>query len=457
MPPHYDLVVSGRLQLPDGTNVVGEIGVRGGQIVGLGDLGTLRGLEYIDGGNALVLPGHVDAHVHTRSEQDEGIASTTWAAAAGGATTIVDMPYDDPTPVTTRARFEEKARDVEREAITDVALWATIAKTAGLDEIVPLIEAGATGFKVSTFETDPDRFPRIPDGELYLAMHEIRGARSLIAFHAENDELVRRLTAKLRSDGRIDPSAHSESRPPVAESEAIGRALELAHSTGVRIHICHVSIERGFALVERARRDGVDVTAETCTHYLVLDEQELVRQGARAKINPPLRSAADAEALWRHLAQGRIDYVTSDHVAWRSEHKRGNDIFEAKSGVPGLELTLPLLFSEGVVRRRLPVARLVQILCANPARRLGLWPQKGGISLSADADLVLLDPEATWRIDEQRLATAAGWSPYHGRDVTGKVVRVLVRGETVYENGVVTGQVGHGTVVRPVRPAFGAI
>lgn len=452
-----DLVVSGRLQLPDGTSVVGEVGIQDGQIVGLADLGTLTGVEHIDGGDAIVLPGHIDAHVHTRSERRGGITETTMAAAAGGATTIVDMPYDDPTPVTTRALFEQKVRDVEREAMTDVALWATIAKSAGFDEIAPLVEAGAIGFKVSTYETHPDRFPRIPDGELYLAMREVRDAGSLVIVHAENDELVRRLTAKLRSEGRRDPTAHSESRPAVAETEAIGRTLELAHGTGARIHICHVSVERGFALVERARGDGVDATAETCTHYLVLDEEELVRQGARAKINPPLRSAVEVEALWRLLARGRIDFVTSDHVAWRPDHKQGGDIFEAKSGVPGLELTLPLLYSEGVVGRGLPVARLVQVLCANPARRLGLWPRKGGISLGADADLVLLDPEARWRIDEQRLATAAGWSPYHGREVTGQVTRVLVRGETVYEHGVVTGTVGHGTVVRPVRPTLAAV
>src|SRR6202521_2718838 len=247
----------------------------------------LHSSDRVDAGSSLVLPGVVDAHVHTRSERAEGIARATPSAAAGGVTTLVDMPYDDPTPITTVAAFLEKVAAVGREAITDVALWATIAKTGGLDEIEELVSAGACGFKVSTFETHPVRFPRIPDGELYLAMQRIKAAGSLIAFHAENDDLVRRLSARLEAGGRSDASAHAAARPPVAETEAVGRALELALATGVRVHIVHATVERAFTLVQRARGDGVDASAETCLHYLLLDEDELVRQGARAKINPP--------------------------------------------------------------------------------------------------------------------------------------------------------------------------
>ena len=254
---------------------------------------------------ALVLPGHVDTHVHTRSEAAEGITAATTAAAAGGATTIVDMPYDDPLPITSADAFRAKADAVEREAIVDVALYATIAPRDGLGEIDALVDAGAAAFKVSTFDTHPVRFPRIADDELYLAMQEIARRGSLIAFHAENDEIVRRLSRELSDAGREDALTHAEARPPVSETEAVGRALELALATGARTHICHVTLERGFTLVARARADGADVTAETCTHYLLLDETELVRQGARAKINPPLRPRAEVEALWRLLATRR--------------------------------------------------------------------------------------------------------------------------------------------------------
>jgi allantoinase len=237
----------------------------------------------------------------------------------------------------------------------------------------------------------------------------------------------------------------------VAESEAIGRVLELGLATGCRTHLCHVSIERGFTLVSRALADGVAASAETCTHYLVMDEDDLRRLGGRAKINPPLRPRTQQDALWRLLDAGRISQVTSDHVGWASELKDTPDIFAARSGVPGLETTLPLLFSEGVVRRGVPLGTLLHALCEGPAARYGLAPRKGAIAAGADADLVVFDPDERWRIDESELICHAGWSPYHGRDVTGRVKQVLVRGSTVFAGGEVRARAGAGRVVRPVR------
>jgi allantoinase len=446
----FDLVVAGRLALPGGQLIEGEVGVRDGRIAAISEPGSLTGSDRLDA-TGLVLPGVVDAHVHTRSEPAEGITRATTAAAAGGVTTIVDMPYDDPTPITNVGAFLQKTADIDREAITDVALWATIAKTGGLDEIEELVSAGACGFKVSTFETHPVRFPSIPDGELYLAMQRIQAAGSLIAFHAENDDLVRRLSARLESEGRTDAGAHAGARPPVAETEAVGRALELALATGVRVHIVHATVERAFTLVQRAREDGVDATAETCLHYLLMDEDELTRQGARAKINPPLRSRAQVERLWDLIAAGRVAYVTTDHVGWTRERKETRSIFEAKSGVPALEVFLPLFFDQAVGRRGFSVGQVTQLVSENPARRLGLWPQKGGLVIGADADLVLFDPDRRWRIDEARLVTPAGWSPYHGREVTGAIDTVLSRGRKVFARCEVAGSPGLGQWVRPNR------
>src|SRR5215471_9010226 len=444
----FDLVVAGRIALPNAVPTAAELGIRDGRIAAIAEPGSLSGHERLEGREGLVLPGVVDAHVHTRSEPAEGVMRATTAAAAGGVTTIVDMPYDDPIPVATAKAFIQKVADVEEEAITEVALWATIARTGGLDEIEPLVAAGACGFKVSTFETHPVRFPRIPDGELYLAMDRIRDAGSLIAFHAENDEVVRRLTQDLEAQGRSDPAVHAESRPPVSETEAVGRALEFAVATGARVHIVHATTGRSFTLVERARGDGVDATAETCLHYLLLYEAELLHQGARAKINPPLRSHREVERLWDLLRRGRIDFITTDHVGWSRERKDAASIFAAKSGVPGLELFLPLMFTEAVRRRGLPTDLLVRMLCENPARRVGLWPRKGGLTIGADADLVLFDPERSWRVDEARLVTPCGWSPYSGRQVVGAVETVLARGREVFARGEVVGRPGPGCWVR---------
>src|SRR2546421_245813 len=326
-----DLVVAGNLVLPGDRLVAGEIGIRDGRIAAIADSGALRAERRIEA-QGLVLPGVVDAHVHTRSEPAEGITKATTAAAAGGVTTIVDMPYDDPTPITT---------------------------------------------------------------------------------------------------------------------EPAGRALELALATGVRVHIVHATVERTFKLVARARDDGVDASAETCLHYLLMDEEELLRQGARAKINPPLRTSHDVERLWQLLEERRIAYVTTDHVGWTRERKTTKSIFDAKSGVPALEVFLPLFFDAAVGRRDFSVGRLAELLSENPARRMGLWPQKGGIAIGADADLVLFDPDRRWRIDEERLLTPAGWSPYHGREVTGAIDTGLVRGETVFDRGQLTGTPGRGRWVRP--------
>ena len=227
-----------------------------------------------------------------RQRAGEGVERATASAAAGGVTTIVDMPYDAPEPVNTLARFEAKVAHVEAEALVDVALYATVAPSGGLDEIEPLHAAGAAAFKVSTFETHPVRFPRVPDGELLLAMAicaRARGARLLPPRER------RHRAAPVASSWPPRAAAirwrTPTPRPPVAESEAIGRALELGRATGCRTHLCHVSIERGFALVAPRARDGVDASAETCTHYLVMDEDDLRRLGGRAKINPPLRRA----------------------------------------------------------------------------------------------------------------------------------------------------------------------
>ena len=446
--PIHELVVAGRLALPGGRLTAGELGISDGRIVTIGTPGRLEGTERFDAGELIVLPGQVDTHVHTRSEPAEGIAAATAAAAAGGVTTIVDMPYDASGPVDSRAALERKIADVERDAIVDVALWATIAKTGGLGEIPGLVEAGACAFKVSLFETHPFRFPRIDDGELLLAMGRIRDAGSLIAFHAESDDIVTRLTRALAEAGRTDPLVHAEARPPVAETEAIGRVLELGLATGARVHIVHVSVERGFTLIERGRSDGVDVTAETCTHYLVLDEEDLHRLGSRAKINPPLRPRREVEALWRLLSAGAVDWVTSDHVGWAADQK-GGDISTAKSGGPSVELTWSLLHDEAVVRRGLPLGRLVEVLCERPARRFGLWPRKGALAVGADADLVVFDPAARFTVDEAALVSNAGWSAYHGRELVGRVERVLVRGRAVFADGAVVGRPGQGTFVRP--------
>jgi allantoinase len=422
--------ISGQILGPDGTLRRAGITVSDGRVESIGD--PAPGPR--DYGDALLLPGAVDVHVHTRSYAGEGIERCTTAAAAGGVTTIVDMPYDAGGPVDSLAAFEAKIADVEREAVVDVALWATVPPRGPVDEVQDLVDAGAAAFKLSTFETHPQRFPRIPDAQLLRAFAAIAQAGGLAGVHAENDEIVRAGIALEQAAGHGgDPLAHARSRPAVAEHEAIARCLELARATGVRIHVCHVSTPRGVALVIQARRDGVDVSAETCPHYLLLDETELLSRGGEAKINPPLRDVP--------LSPAGLDLVSSDHVGWPRERKHGPDIFALASGAPGVELIVPL------VHDLLGAAELVRLVSEAPARRFGLWPRKGNLAPGADADLLVLDPSAAWEIDPSRLVTTAGWSPYAGRRLHGRVIAAYSRGVPVWDGERVLARAGHGRFV----------
>ena len=446
-PEPFELVVRGRLVLPEGEIREGDLGIIGGRIAALAARGGLVAAEVVDAGTSLVLPGMVDVHVHTGSEATEGIGRATRAAAAGGVTTVVDMPFDARGPLVDLERLQAKALAIAREAVVDVALYGTVPASGDVQGVEPLARAGVVAFKLSTFETHPTRFPRSNSHTIVRTLELVRRLGSLAAFHCEDDELIRGLLAELQRRDGADRRAHAGSRPPAAEAASIAAVLELAAATGAAIHVCHVSTGRGVALVARARREGVDVTAETCPHYLLLGETELERQGGRAKVNPPLRPEDDVEALWSALADGDLDLVSSDHVGWLPAAKDVEPVLHAAAGVPGVELTLPLLFSEGAVARGLPLRRFVELTAEAPARRYGLWPRKGALVVGADADLVVFDEQARWRVDDAGMHAAAGWSPYHGRPVTGRIAMTFGRGDLVYDGRRPVGPLGRGRML----------
>jgi allantoinase len=453
----FDLGVVGRAVIGGALQDV-AIAVQNGRIVAIADPDAdLPAREVVRRPDALILPGIVDVHVHTKSALEEGIAACTRAAAAGGVTTIVDMPYDADRRVLTLADFDQKVADVEREAHVDVALWATVPPVGSLEPVAQLVGAGAAAFKLSTFNTHSERFPQIPDGQLLAAFREIARAGGLAGVHSENDDVIRQRTAALVAAGRTDALAHAEARPPVAELEAISRCLRFANETGVRLHLCHVTLADGIDQAMEMRRRGLDVTTETCPQYLLLTERDLAQRGGEVKCNPPVRSPAEVEHLWQRLERGDIDLVSSDHVGWPAESKFGEDIFSLASGGPGVELLLPLMY-DAFVSRGLDPTRLVALLCEAPARRFGLWPAKGALLPGADADLVLFDPGARWTVDPAALTCVAGWSPFRGRTLAGRVETVFLRGEPVVANGRVLDAPNRGRFVAtggrpPARPA----
>jgi allantoinase len=265
-----------------------------------------------------------------------------------------------------------------------------------------------------------------------------------VGFHAEDDDLIFHLVHKYRQEGKSYPKAHCETRPPVSETLAVLKLLELSKWAGVRLHLYHLSHPRSIHLVRRFQEDAVDVTTETCPHYLILNEGEMDRLKARAKINPPLRSPEAMEEMWELLKSGGIDMVTSDHAPWPMDRKQAPDIFDNASGAPGVETLFPLMFSEGVIKRGLSPVKLAQILCEQPARRFQLYPRKGRIALGADADFAILDPSICWKIRGSEMHSSARWTPYEGIKVQGKVVRTILRGKVIFNGEEVAARAGDG-------------
>lgn len=450
-----ELVVTGDLVLDGQVVPDAAVAVQDGRIVGLSSREAAPpAAETIDGRGLWILPGFLDAHVHAASTPTEGFAPMTAAAAAGGVTTVIDHPVDSPRGTATVPDLRTKVRAVESQALVDVALLGLVKATT-LDEIPGLVQEGVCGFKLSLFDTDPDRFPLIPDPELYEAFRRIARLGSRAGVHAENDAVIRALTKRYRAEGRTYPRAHCETRPEATEVEASLRAMEFARAAGVHLHIYHVTLARIIDLADYYRSGGLSVSTETCPHYLLLAEEDMDRLKAFGKINPPLRPAGEGERLWRLLADGKIDQVTSDHSPWPEERKRRPDIFENASGCPGVQTLMPLVYSYGVVAGRITLRRFVEILSANPARIFHLAPRKGTLRPGADADLVLFDPKREGIISREGMRSTAKWSPFEGMRITGEVRCTLVRGRVVYRDGEILGKPGDGHFVRPAAEGEG--
>jgi allantoinase len=394
----------------------------------------------------------VDGQVHAGSQAgQEGLGRASCAAAAGGVTVMVDMPYDDPEPVASRPQLDAKIAEVRRDCHVDVALFGTLNEQHGLQAAAGLIEGGVCAFKFSTFEATPGRFPRVDEDVLHEAFRLIAPSGLACGVHNQMQELTRKNIARLKAAGDTGWDAFLRAHTPLIENLATALIYEIGAETGARAHAVHVSTARGFELCGMYRRAGHQASIETCIQYLMLNHEEHSRRfGARTKHYPPIRPKAEVDLLWTHMARDACTFVSSDHVSWGLERKGDPDIFRNASGGPGLETLLPAFWT-GCEEHGLPPSLVVRQLCRNPARHFLLDDRKGSLAVGMDADFVLLRP-GRHRFDPSRSLSAVQWSSFEDREFTVKVEATWCRGQQVYDGQAIVNRPGDGRFLQPRRP-----
>jgi allantoinase len=445
----HDAIVRGGILVVPGGAQRADLAVSDGRISAIGPDLEGTSSEEIDARGLHVFPGAIDAHAHFNEPGRthwEGFAMGTRALAAGGMTAYVEMPLNAYPPTCDAACFDEKRALAEASSLVDFAFYGGLVP-GNLDDMDELAQRGVAGFKAFMSTTGTLDFQPADDLTLYEGMGRAATLGLPVLVHAENKEITDMLAERAVSTLRTSARDYLDSRPVVAELEAIGRAILFAGETGCSLHVVHVSTGRGVALVAEARARGVDVTCETCPHYLVLTEEDAERLGAVAKCAPPLRPRRDVEALWEQVSSGNVAFVASDHSPCPPEMKLGDDFFRAWGGISGCQSMLNVMLSEGHHERGLPVEVAAALTSGNVAERFG-FTEKGRLEVGADADLALVDLGGSFTLEADDLFYRHKMSPYTGTTFRGRIVRTVLRGVTVFREGKVVAE-PMGRLVKP--------
>jgi allantoinase len=440
-----DLLIEGGTVVTDWDVGRADIGVADGKIAFLERELRMPARERFSAVGLHVFPGLIDAHVHFNEPGRadwEGIETGSRALAAGGGTLFCDMPLNAHPPTLDAESFDLKRAAAEAKSAVDFALWGGLVP-GNLDRLEELAERGVIGFKAFMAESGIEDFPRVDERHLRQGMRTAAKLGLPVAVHAESDSLIKRLTQECVKRGGTSVRDYLGSRPLAAELEAIERAIALAGETGCALHVVHVSSGAGIALIVQARQQGVDVSCETCPHYLVLTEADMERIGAVAKCAPPLRSERERESVWQRVRDEQVTTIGSDHSPSPPEMKQDLDFFKVWGGISGVQHTLPLLITEGHVSRQMTLSQIAKLTSFNVARRFKL-PSKGRLAVGMDADLALVDLRQSFQIRAEELLYRHRHSPYAGRQVRGRVMRTFVRGGEVFDHGkIVAKSAGH--------------
>ena len=406
--------------------------------------------QVIDAQGLHVLPGIMDCHVHFRQPGMEYKAdwkTDSEAAIHGGVTFVADMPNVRP-PTETAEQVRVKQEIAEANSFVDFGVIALMTQD-NYDDLLPMAEAGVIGYKVFMGETIGN-LPAPDDGQLFDSLSRTAEIGLRTGFHAENDQILQHNIRKMKASGRVDPRAHRDSRPVVSEVESISRLCVLARYSGAKIHIFHLSSGDGADLIAEARSRGIDITAETGPHYLLMDEHQYDRVYNHLRMNPPVRGGNHGERLYQALMSGSVQMIATDHSPHTEEEKAPRNVWEAISGFVGVEIAPRIMLSEYVNGGKMSLNKYVELSSWNPAHVWQVWPQKGHIAVGADADLTFVDLAQKWKIDRFALHSKNKVTPFHEWEGQGMPIWTMVKGQLVLKDGQIRGE-RRGRLVRPVR------
>lgn len=439
----YDMVIR------NGTVVTGEyeaqmdIAVLDGKIAAMGQIeGPAR--EETDASGKLIFAGGVDCHAHLnepgytwREDYEHG----TRAAAAGGITTVVDMPLQNTPSLTSAEAFRNKKAVLEGKSYIDYVFWGGLIDS-NLDEMESMQQCGVAALKSFISPASPD-FPSTPLAVAWEAMEKAAKLDLMLGFHCEDYGMISYFEKRAKDRGENTWQAYLDARPVIAEELAVQNILDMAKKTGARVHICHVSHPAVAERIQKAMEEGVSVTAETCPHYLIYTGEDVVKNGGIFKCSPPLRDAGAVEGLWRYVENGTLSSIVSDHSPAAPCEKSGDlSVWDTWGGISGLQTGLQLMYEYGVRQRGISPCLLAKLMSENAAKNFRI-AQKGRLDIGYDADLVIFDPEKEWTIRPENLYYLKPISAFCGLSGKGMVNATYVRGKLIYQNGVFGDKQGH--------------
>lgn len=421
--------------------------------------------ETTDATGLYVLPGLIDTHIHSRdggATYKEDFFHSTKAAAAGGITTVFEMPNTNP-PVNNEENFHKQVGNLKKKAHVDFGIWGICLGDLNLNELQELNQAGVVGFKYfwgyavdkNTYqliynyeEGMVDVIPPCDDGEVYRMLEEVAKTEKTFAIHAENSDLINYLTEKMKATGKSDYETVLASRPNLAEEMTIQAGIAMAKQTGTRLHILHVSSAEGVELISQAQAEGYPITAETCPHYLFLTNEDYEKIGPSMKVYPLVKHQKDQDRLWQGIADGTLSFVCSDHAPHTEEEKSGN-LWSVPAGMCGVETLAPLMIN-AVSDSKLTLQQVVSLLSTNPAKQFGVYPQKGALQVGSDADVTIVDMNKETEIKRENLHSKSKVTAYDGVQIKGMPVMTIVRGTTVMKDGQIISE-PLGQLVTPTK------